>query len=716
MRLADSQTKPGTIHLDGMQRSSLGAAVGGTVQAARVDLPAADRLELTLEGALPADPASLIEGIKTGLQAVPVSLGEQRRLPLIGGRFLSLTVTSIAPGAAALVHDATVITLNGTHAAKPVRRPAFTSTGNARSPASGRPLNSARAAQPHRSAATASAESSQPVTYEDIGGLGNALARVRELIELPLKHPELFERLGITPPRGVLLSGPPGTGKTLIARAVAYESRCEFFLINGPEIVDRFYGASEAQLREIFEQAEAQAPAIVFIDELDAIAPAREDLAGDRQVERRIVAQLLTLLDGLADRGQLIVIAATNLPDKLDPALRRPGRFDREIQIQAPDAPGRLEILQIYTKAMPLADDIELKAVADRCHGYVGADLAALVREAGMAALRRQLDADGLPVDAVAATMTVTLADFERAMLDVAPSMLRAVQPVTSQTRWSDIGGLEAVKTQLREAVEWPLRHGALYEQLNLRPPRGILLAGPPGTGKTLLAKALAFESGVNFIAVKGPELLQRYVGESERALRDVFEKGRQTAPCVLFFDEIDALVPKRGQSLSSSEIGERLVGQLLTELDGIRTLKGVLLLAATNRPEHLDDALLRPGRFDAIIDVGLPGPAQRLDILQVLTRDLPLADDVDLNMLAGRCDGFAGADLESLVRRAAQSSLRAHLHDGGALVVDQAGFAAACAQCRQALQARGMDPSRATPQPSGSVTPDHDHAGTAHV
>ncbi len=502
------------------------------------------------------------------------------------------------------------------------------------------------------------------VTYEDIGGMKHIIQRVRELVELPLKHPELFKRLGIEPPKGILLYGPPGTGKTLLAKAVANETDAYFIAINGPEIMSKFYGESEQRLREIFEEAKKHAPAIIFIDEIDAIAPKRDEVVGE--VERRVVAQLLALMDGLESRGDVIVIAATNRPGALDPALRRPGRFDREIEIPLPDKQGRLEILQIHTRNMPLADDVDLRRLAEMTHGYTGADIAALVREAAMHALRRYLPSIDLSQDRIPSEilekMRVTMEDFIAAYREIVPSGLREIYIEVPEVRWDDVGGLKEAKQALRETVEWPLKYPQAFRRLGIRPPRGILLFGPPGCGKTLLAKAAATESGANFIAVRGPEILSKWVGESEKAIREIFRKARQYAPVIVFFDEIDAIAPARGFT-ADSHVTERIVSQLLTEMDGIVRLENVIVIAATNRPDILDPALLRPGRFDRLIYVPPPDKQARMEILRIHTKDMPLADDVDLEEIAGITEGYSGADLEALVREAALQALREDLN-----------------------------------------------------
>ena len=498
-------------------------------------------------------------------------------------------------------------------------------------------------------------------TYEDIGGLHEAIQRIREMVELPLRHPEVFRRLGIDPPKGVLLYGPPGCGKTLLARAVANESEANFYAINGPEIMSKFYGESEARLRNIFMEAEKNAPSIIFIDEIDAIAPKRSEVTGE--VERRVVAQLLALMDGLKGRGNVIVIAATNRPEALDPALRRPGRFDREIEIGIPDKQGRFEILQIHTRGMPLADDVDLKKLAEITHGYTGADLAALCREAAMKALRRylpkiDLEEKRIPHE-VLEQMVVTMEDFMNAYKEITPTAMREVYVETPTVHWDDIGGLEEVKQQLKEAVEWPLKYPGAFKRMGIRPPRGILLYGPPGCGKTLLARAVATESEANFIAIKGPEIYSKWVGESEKAIREVFRKGRMAAPSIIFFDEFDAIVPRRGMGIGDSMVTERVISQLLTEMDGLVALENVVVIGATNRPDIIDPAVLRPGRMDRIIYVPPPDEEARFQILKIHTRNMPLAEDVDLREIAKKTEGYSGADLETVCREAAMNALR---------------------------------------------------------
>jgi len=498
-------------------------------------------------------------------------------------------------------------------------------------------------------------------TYEDVGGLREEIQRVREMVELPLRHPELFQRLGIEPPKGVLLHGPPGCGKTLLARAVANESEANFFSINGPEIMSKFYGESEARLREIFQQAQQNAPSIIFIDELDAIAPKREEVTGE--VERRVVAQLLALMDGLSGRGNVIVIGATNRPSALDPALRRPGRFDREIEIGVPDKQGRYEVIQIHTRGMPLAEDVDLKKLAEMSHGYTGADLSSLGRETAMKALRRYLPQIDLEEERVPPSvldkMQVTMEDFNNAYKEITPTAMREVYIEIPTIHWEDIGGLEEVKEDLREAVEWPLKTPEIFDRLGIKPPKGILLYGPPGCGKTLLGKAVATESAANFITIKGPEVFSKWVGESEKAIREVFRKARMAAPAVVFFDEIDSLVPRRGLGFSDSGVSERVISQLLTEMDGMVSLEDVVIVAATNRPDMVDPAVLRPGRFDRLIYVPEPDEKSKLQIFKIYTKNMPLGKDVDLVQLAASAKNFSGADIDALCREAAMVALR---------------------------------------------------------
>ncbi len=607
-----SARSPGRIALDGATRGNAGLGLGDTVTVATApDAILADRLGVSVAGAARLPEALL----RRALEGVPLGQGDGFRLALVGGGEASLRIQSLDPPGPALLHEASRIVIQ-------------------------------------QSGGSAEAG----VRYEEIGGLSRVLDRVREVVELPLRHPAAFEALGIAPPKGVLLTGPPGTGKTLIARAVATETGAHFIAINGPEIVDRFYGASEQQLRALFAEAEKKAPSIIFIDEIDAIAPKRDALSGEKQVERRIVAQLLTLMDGLAGRGAVVVLAATNLPDSLDPALRRPGRFDREIRIAPPDRPGRRQILAVHSRAMPLAADVDLDTLAEATPGHVGADLAALCREAAMAALRRS--GALLPAGLAAApeTLRVTAADFAEAQRSVVPSALRECFVEVPDVRWSEVAGIAPVREALRRAVEWPLRRPESFARLGLRPPRGVLLHGAPGTGKTLAAKALATESGAAFIAVRAAEMLTEWQGASEKALRDAFARARAAAPCILFFDEIDAIAGRRGGGEGATI--ERMVAQLLVEMDGIADPPGVVVLGATNRLDRLDPALLRPGRFDLVVEMPRPDAAGRRAILDIHTGRMPLATDVDRAALAEATVGFVGADLAGLCRRAAMEAL----------------------------------------------------------
>jgi transitional endoplasmic reticulum ATPase len=614
----------GIVRIDGLIRNNAGVAIGDVVTVKKVKAPPAEKVVVApLEAVPPIDERYLADA----LESVPVTKGDNIMIPYFGGR-LTFQVVGVSPAAdAALITQRTVFVISE----------------------KGEALRGV-----------------PQVTYEDIGGLKDEIQKVREMIELPLRHPEIFEKLGVEAPKGVLLYGPPGTGKTLLAKAVATESNAHFIPISGPEIMSKFYGESEARLREIFKEAREKAPTIIFIDEIDSIAPKREEVTGE--VERRVVSQLLSLMDGLEARGKVIVIAATNRPNAIDPALRRPGRFDREIEIKVPSKAGRLEILQIHTRHMPLAqstenekhtpadEEVDIVRLAAVTHGFVGADLEYLCKEAAMKTLRRNLPEIKLEEDRLSPEtldkLIVTMVDFEDALRDVMPSAMREVYLETPDVKWSDIGGLDAVKKELQEAVEWPLKFSALYEKIGYTMPKGILLHGVSGTGKTLLAKAVATESEANFISVRGPELLSKWVGESERGIREVFRRARQAAPCVIFFDEIDALAPTRGMG-GDSMVTERVVSQLLTELDGVQNLNGVVVLAATNRIDIVDTALLRAGRFDKLILIPLPDKGARKEILQIKMKGVPTAKDVDVDRIVEATEGFSGADMALLTNTA---------------------------------------------------------------
>ena len=609
------------IQVDGLVRENAGAGLDEFVKVRKTACRPAERVVLDPANVRPSERD--LNYIGSLLDGLPVQEGDRIRAALFGSRWADFKVGATTPKGAVLINPTTRLVI-------------------------GNPQQAAESA-------------SRSTSYEDIGGLRPQLQRIREMIELPLRYPEVFEQLGIDAPKGVLLHGPPGCGKTLIARAIAHETEANFYSISGPEIIHKFYGESEAHLRKIFEEAARKGPSIIFLDEIDAIAPRRENTVGE--VEKRVVAQLLALMDGLSKRQQLIVIAATNLPNLLDPALRRPGRFDREIAIPIPDRTGREEILSVHSRGMPLSTDVDMRHMAAITHGFVGADLEALCREAAMICLRRIMpDIDfalaRIPYEQLT-KLEVGKEDFIDALREVEPSATREVFVEVPDVHWEDVGGLDQVKQRLIEAVEWPLQHAELFAEAGIRPPKGILLTGPPGCGKTMLAKAIANESQVNFISVKGPALLSKYIGESERGVRDMFRKAKQAAPCIIFFDEVDALVPARGSGGGDSHVADRVLSQFLTELDGVEELKGVLMLGATNRQDMLDPAILRPGRFDQIVEIPLPDEQGRRQIFEVHLRHKPLAPGIDIGKLAAATEEFSGAEIQGVCVAAALSAVR---------------------------------------------------------
>ena len=633
------------IRMDGLIRKNAGVSIGEKVIVRKARAKAASIVKLAPSSFSITVDSAFVNFVKKRLYDYPLTQGDTILIPVLG-QAIPFTIVLTRPAGIVLVtEDTHVIILE--KPAEEIRVPR--------------------------------------VTYEDIGGLHEAIQKIREMVELPLKHPELFKRLGIDPPKGVLLYGPPGCGKTLLAKAVANETDAHFISINGPEIMSKFYGESEQRLREVFEEAKQHAPSIIFIDEIDAIAPKREEVTGE--VEKRVVAQLLALMDGLEARGDVIVIGATNRPNALDPALRRPGRFDREIEIGVPDKQGRFEILQIHTRNMPLAGDVDLKKLAEITHGFVGADLAALCREAAMKALRRylpqiDLQQERIPEE-VLEKLQVTMEDFMEAFKEITPSAMREVYVETPSVHWEDVGGLEEAKRELIEAVEWPIKYPDAFKRMGIKPPRGILLFGPPGCGKTLLARAVATESEANFISIKGPELISKWVGESEKAIREVFRKARLASPAIIFFDEIDAIAPMRGLGYGDSRVTERVISQLLTEMDGLIALENVVVIGATNRPDILDPALLRPGRLDRIIYIPPPDYKARVEILKIHTRNMPLAEDVNLEEIAKITEGYAGSDLEAICREAAMEALR---EDINAKVVSRRHFEHALKRVRPSI------------------------------
>jgi transitional endoplasmic reticulum ATPase len=620
----------GTIRIDGVTRKNAGVGLDEKIAIRKVVPKPATKVTLA-----PTQALKLLGGeeyLAQNLEGRPIVKGDLIEVTVMGRKFV-LVVQGFQPSAeAAVIQNFTQVKLSEKPAKEEVAK-------------------------------------GPKVAYEDIGGLKDEVDKVREMIELPLRHPELFEKLGVDAPKGVLLHGPPGTGKTLLAKAVASETSATFTSIGGPEIMSKFYGESEERLRDIFKEAAENAPSIIFIDEIDSIAPKRDEVTAE--TERRVVAQLLALMDGLEGRGKVVVIGATNRPNALDPALRRPGRFDREIEIGIPDKVGRLEILQIHTKGMPLAEDVDMDKLASMTHGYVGADLAALAREAAMRALRKilpeiDLEAESIPIE-VLNSLKVRMDDFMDAYREMQPSTLREVLIEAPNVKWEDIGGLEEPKQELMESVEWPLKYASLFTHMGATPPKGLLLYGPPGTGKTLLARAVATESEANFISVKGPEFLSKWVGESEKAVRETFRKAKQAAPCVVFLDEIDAIAPVRGTS-SDSGVTERVISQILTEMDGLEPLHNVVVIAATNRPDIMDPALLRPGRFDRLVYVPPPDLQARKEILRIHTKGKPLDDDVDLDRLATKMDKYTGAEISAVCNEAVMLAIRDYVLEGGDL------------------------------------------------
>jgi transitional endoplasmic reticulum ATPase len=614
------------IRVDGSTRGNAGVGIDDKVEVSKIEGKDASNVLLA-----PVEPIQLggsEEYLGKVLEAFPVMEGDRIRFNFLG-TIIEFVVAKVRPRA-----EAVVIT----------------------------PLTKVEVSEK-----TADVVKKAPrITYEDIGGLGDQIQRVREMMELPLRYPQLFEKLGVEPPKGILLHGPPGTGKTLIAKAVANETDAHFITLNGPEIMSKYYGESEARLREIFEEASKHAPSIIFIDELDAIAPKREEVTGE--VERRIVAQLLGLMDGLQARGQVVVIGATNRPSALDPALRRPGRFDREIEIGIPDRNGRLETLQIHTRGMPLTKDVKLEKIADVTHGFVGADLQALCKEGAMRAVRKvlpeiDLESEAIPPKVIE-ELKVSMNDLVDALKDVEPSAMREVLVESPNVKWADIGDMEEVKQQLMESIEWPIKYPEVFEYAKTKPPKGILLYGPPGTGKTLLAKAIASESEANFLSIKGPELLSKWVGESEKGVRETFRKAKQAAPSIIFFDEIDAITPQRGGGFGDSHVTERVISQILTELDGLEELRNVVVLAATNRPDIIDPALLRPGRFDRLIGISSPNKEARKEIFKIHLEGKPLTSDVKLETLAEKTENYVGADIEAICREASMLAIREYVNE----------------------------------------------------
>ncbi|MBA4451580.1 MAG: CDC48 family AAA ATPase [Nitrosopumilaceae archaeon] len=614
----------GIIQIDGITRQNIGAGIGDKITVKAVEAINAEQIVLSPTEKIAAE--GLQEYMIYNYLNHVFTTGDTISLSTQMGSKVQFVITSTKPSKPVIVTDKTIFKLG--------------------------PM-------------TKAVDSSIPrVTYDELGGLKNEVQKIREMVELPMRHPELFEKIGVEAPKGVLLYGPPGTGKTLLAKAVAGETNAHFISLSGPEIMGKYYGESEERIREIFKQAEENSPSIVFIDEIDSIAPKRDEVSGE--VEKRIVSQLLTLMDGMKSRGKVVVIAATNRPDSIDPALRRPGRFDREIEIGIPDDEGRLEILSIHTRGMPIDEKVDLKQISKTTHGFVGADLEVLSKEAAMISLRRilpEIDLDEEKISTeILQKIQITSEDFRDALKEVRPSALREVQVQVPNVSWDDVGGLEGLKEELREAVEWPIKHKEAFDYVDVQTPKGILLHGPPGTGKTLIAKALAKMTESNFISIKGPELLSKWVGESEKGVREIFRKARQAAPCIIFLDEVDALVPRRGSGGSESHVTENVVSQILTEIDGLEELHNVLIIGATNRLDIVDEALLRPGRFDRIIEVPNPDSKGREQIFNIHTKKKPLAEDVSISKLVELTEGFSGAEIAAVANRAAIAALKRYV------------------------------------------------------
>ena len=618
----------GIIKVDGITRLNIGAGIGDKISIKSVEAVNAEQIILSPTEKLPIDEEQLHNVMIANFQNHVFTVHDSIQLPTQMGGKIQFITTSTKPSKPVIVTENTIFKLGSM---------------------------------------TKAIDASIPrITYDELGGLKKEVQKIREMVELPMRHPELFDKIGVEAPKGVLLYGPPGTGKTLLAKAVAGETNANFVSLSGPEIMGKYYGESEERIREIFTQAEENSPSIIFIDEIDSIAPKRDEVSGE--LEKRIVSQLLTLMDGMKSRGKVIVIAATNRPDSIDPALRRPGRFDREIEIGIPDAEGRFDILSIHTRGMPIDEKVDLKQISKITHGFVGADLEVLAKEAAMRSLRRILADEEIDLDEekisseILQKIQISSEDFRDALKEVSPSALREVQVQTPNVTWDDVGGLDALKEELREAIEWPIKHKEAYDYVNVETPKGILLHGPPGTGKTLIAKALAKTTESNFISIKGPELLSKWVGESEKGVREIFRKARQAAPCIIFLDEVDALVPRRGSGGSESHVTESVVSQILTEIDGLEELNDVLIIGATNRLDIVDEALLRPGRFDRIIEVPNPDSKGRAHIFKIHTKKKPLGNDVNITKLVELTNGFSGAEIGAVTNRAAITALKRHV------------------------------------------------------